>query len=676
MKVSLEWLKEFVTIRLSPEELAHRLTMAGSEVIGIVRTGGEPVLDFEITPNRPDCLSIIGIAREIAAITGSKLKLPPVVQGSRLKVQGKQPRTSNLEPRTPLVIRIEDRKGCRRYIGRLIKGVRPGLSPSWMQQRLEACGIRPINNLVDITNYVLLEYGQPLHAFDHRKLSDGTILVRRAHANEKIAALDGNAYALSSEDLVIADATRPVAIAGVMGGQESAVNEHTTTVLLESAEFDPLSVRRTARRLGMATESSYRFERGVDPAGVETASRRAAQLIIEIAGGRETAVKDVGERIAKRTVVNLDGSRVQRWLGASPSLSMVKRTLESLGCAARAAKNGWRVTPPSFRRDLQQDVDLIEELARVTGYERIPGMLPSAVIGARRDGKKSSYQASYELRTLCVSLGLSEIMTWSLVSEGELKLSNPLSLDHVALRPTLLVGMLRAVSKNLAQDAQVIRLFELGNVFTPREALQLGIGLAGAWERSWQGRQEAGLFRLKGLVEQLVVRAYGQTPRVRPAALPWAEPGQGMELMLGDTPLGVAGQVARRIAEAWDIDKPVWFGELDAEALLAHGRPATHAQTPGVFPPVKRDISFLVEKQIAYADVEALLRATGSPLAVRVELIDRYADRPGLPPDKHSLTFSIEYRDPSRTLTAEEVNEVHRQIGHELVQQFGATLRA
>ncbi|MBI3088246.1 MAG: phenylalanine--tRNA ligase subunit beta, partial [Candidatus Omnitrophica bacterium] len=397
MKAPIEWVKEFVAVRLPAEELAHRLTMAGSEVVGISRAGGEPALDFEITPNRPDCLSIIGIAREVAAITGQKLKLPP--------------RTSSLEPRTPLRIRIEDRKGCRRYIGRLIEGVRLGPSPSWMQKRLEACGLRPINNIVDITNYVLLEYGQPLHAFDYRRLAEGTILVRRARANEKLAALDGNAYSLSSEDLVIADATRPVAVAGVVGGQDSAVNEHTTTMLLESAHFDPLIVRRTARRLGMATESSYRFERGVDPAGVGLASWRAAQLIIEIAGGREVGVKDVGERTTKRTVMNLESARLQGWLGASVPPSRVKRTLESLGCAVRPSRGGWRITPPTFRRDLQQDVDLIEELARVVGYERIPGTLPSAVIGTRRGGR-TSYQASYELRNLCAGLGLSELMTW------------------------------------------------------------------------------------------------------------------------------------------------------------------------------------------------------------------------------------------------------------------------
>ena len=268
MKVPLEWLREFVPIRHRPDELARRLTMAGLEVTGIDRVENELVLDLEITPNRPDCLSIIGVAREVAAITGAKLKLPGLAQGSRLKARGEKPRASSLEPPAKLTIRIEDRKGCARYLGRLIEGVRIGPSPAWMQSRLLACGLRPINNVVDITNYVLLEYGQPLHAFDYRLLHEGTIVVRRAKEHEQLLALDGNQYLLLAGALVIADRDRPIAVAGVIGGQETAVNEHTTHMVLESAWFDPLPVRRTARALGLSSESSYRFERGVDPVGV------------------------------------------------------------------------------------------------------------------------------------------------------------------------------------------------------------------------------------------------------------------------------------------------------------------------------------------------------------------------------------------------------------------------
>jgi phenylalanyl-tRNA synthetase beta chain len=314
MRVPLEWLKDYVAIRLKPEALAHRLTMAGLEVTGIATVDGQPVFDIEVTPNRADCLSIIGIAREVAAMTGQRLKLPKF--GVRNSEFGMQRKHSQLRiPHSAFRIRIVDRKGCRRYIGRLLTGVTVGPSPSWMQRRLSACGIRPINNVVDITNYVLLEYGQPLHAFDVERLAQRTILVRRATEKEAITTLDGVARTLSPDMLVIADASRAVAVAGVMGGVGSEVTPRTAAVLLESAWFDPVTVRRTSRALGLASESSYRFERGVDQVGVETASARAASLICQLAGGTEQACLDAGEKPAVKPAIVVDASRAGRWLG-------------------------------------------------------------------------------------------------------------------------------------------------------------------------------------------------------------------------------------------------------------------------------------------------------------------------------------------------------------------------
>ena len=686
MRVPLEWLKEYVTVRLSPEELAHRLTMAGSEVTGIARVNGGPVLDFEITPNRADCLSIVGIAREVAAITGAKLKLPEGAGGGR---QGawvrKLPRPSPLAPRP--AIRIEDRKGCRRYIGRLLEGVRLGPSPAWMQRRLAACGLRPINNVVDITNYVLLEQGQPLHAFDFEELGGGAIVVRRAKPGERLVAIDGTECVLSPEMLVIADAAQPVAVAGVMGGRDTQVHEHTATVLLESAEFDPLVVRRAARRLGLASASSYRFERGVDPRAVAAASARAAQLIEQLAGGRQTAVLDVGARASSPVVVRLEPARIPRWLGAPIPPPKAQQALQRLGLSVRKGATQWRVSVPSFRRDLTQEVDLLEEIARIVGYERLPDTMPSAPLVPSRKSGPSSYEAAQRLRETCAGLGLSEIITWSLVSEGELRglpqpptlrLANPLSQDHVILRPTLLPGMVQAVSRNVGHGAHGVRFFELGTVFGSsglREARHLSIGLTGFWEWDWQQRQEAGLFRLKGLVEALAARICGRALEARAASVPWAEPGQAMALALGGNVLGAAGQVARRIAEPYDLDKPVWFAELDADALLAYRPPARAVRPLSQFPPVKRDLSFLVDKQVEAATLLALIREAGSPLAERVELIDRFSRHPSIPPAKHSLTVSIEYRDAGRTLTAAEVDAVHRKIGETLTSRFGAQLR-
>ena len=686
MKVPLEWLREFVPIRHRPDELARRLTMAGLEVTGIARVDGEPVLDLEITPNRPDCLSIIGVAREVAAITGAKLKLPTAGQGQR-----RHPSPFTLHPRTKLTIRIEDRKGCARYLGRLIEGVRVGPSPAWMQSRLLACGLRPINNIVDITNYVLLEYGQPLHAFDYRLLHDGTIVVRRAKEQEQILALDGNQYVLQAGALVIADRDRPIAVAGVIGGQETAVNERTTHMVLESAWFDPLPVRRTARALGLSSESSYRFERGVDPVGVELASQRAASLISRLANGREIAKQDVGTRRLQPVVMHLEASRLTRWLGTAIPPTTVPRALQQLGCPVRKQGRGWRVRAPSFRRDLRQDVDLIEDIARLWGYDRLPGSIPHAPLDAGRGGD-TTYARAQELRRLCASLGLWEVITWALVSEtalellgassGGVSLVNPLSREHAVLRPALLVGMLPVISKNLAQGARGVRVFELGHVFESserqqrrvQERLHLGIGIAGLWEHSWQGTSQADLFRLKGIVEQLVARSVCQPLGAKAVSLRWAEPGQGMQLDLNGQPLGTVGQVARRICEAHDCDEPVWFAELAVEVLLGRAPRAAALTIQSAFPPVKRDVSFLVDKHVEFAKLQELIRTVGSPLASRVELIDRYTGST-VPEAKHSLTFSIDYRHPSKTLTATEVDQLHARVIHALTERFGIQLR-
>ncbi|MBI3323952.1 MAG: phenylalanine--tRNA ligase subunit beta [Candidatus Omnitrophica bacterium] len=690
LRIPFEWLKERVTIRLSPEALAQTLTMAGFEVTGIESVDGEPVFSFEITPNRADCLSVIGLAREVAAITGAKLKLP-AVQGSSLKVQGR-PRTSNLEPRTSLVIRIEDRQGCRLYIGRRIDGIRIGPSPAWMQKRLVACGLRPINNVVDITNYVLLEYGQPLHAFDDDRLAERTLVVRRARAGEQLVTIDGQPRALSAQALVIADARQPVAVAGVMGGRDSAVNQTTTTILLESAWFDPVLIRRTVRGLGLASDSSYRFERGVDIHGVEAASRRAAELLVKLAGGRVVAVVQAGACGATQPRVTLRHARVNRLLGTELKPAAVARLLRALGCQVATGSGAWQVRAPSYRRDLRQDVDLIEEVARIGGYERLPEATPRGLLAV--PNPDASHQDRERLRELCASLGLWEVMSWALVSPeeasrmtsaggaaGATPVVNPLTRDHAMLRPSLMVGVLRALAHNAAQGCRDAALFELGAVFPRepsgmvRESWRLGIGLAGVWDQHWQGKQSAGLFRLKGIVEQIVERWTGAFPTADPCLLAWGETGRSVELRCADELIGHMAEVQAGLREGVKLDRPVWAAELDLAALSRHARREVRAIAPSPFPPVKRDLSILVDKQASFRALKELIGSVGQPLAARIDLIDRYADQPPVPAGKQSLTFSIEYRDPSRTLTADEVDAVHRQITDALARQFGAQLR-
>ncbi|MBI4597149.1 MAG: phenylalanine--tRNA ligase subunit beta [Candidatus Omnitrophica bacterium] len=701
MKIPLEWLKECVTIRLKPEALAERLTMAGLEVVAIHDVDGQPVFDIEVTPNRPDCLSIIGIAREVAAITGQRLKLPSAKSwpaparvgpgelgaGSKKGVRRRSAPSSQLLAK----ILIEDKKHCQRYIGRLIDGVTIKPSPEWMQKRLIACGARPINNVVDITNYVLFEYGQPLHAFDFAKLSGGTILVRAARANESITTLDGLKRTVTPETLVIADAKQAVAVAGIMGGMGSEVTPQTTTVLLESALFDPISIRRTGRRLGLTSESSYRFERGVDPVGVATASARASGLIQELAGGEECRVIDVGQGPAARTVIVMDGRRVKQRLGVPVSSSEIRTHLARLGClvASSGSSETVRVTVPSFRRDVTHEVDLHEELARLMGYERIPATVPTGSFPARRAGS-ATYAQRHELQRLCASLGLCEAKTWSLLSEQALtrcgisptsaaRVSNPLSQDHAYVRPSLLMGLLQALRHNVTHGASSIRFFELGAVVPPEasaERTQLGLLISGTWLRDWSMKaQPSDFFLLKGLLEAIAGRATQQPIHLTVQPHPWAEAGQSATVLLGERRLGAAGKIAPRILAALDVKHDAWFAECDADLLGVARATDRRVMAPSSIPAAKRDISFLLDVSVAYAEAARVIQQAAGPAASQVELIDRYDRGAQVPSGKYSLTFSIAYHDPARTLAADEVDALHQRVAQALAQHLGAVRR-
>lgn len=678
MKVPLEWLKEFVAVRISPKALAERLTLAGLEVVGILESDGQPVLDLEVTPNRADCLSIIGIAREVAVVTGQRLKRPPA--------QGVRPNARSKPPPASLTIRIEDRQGCPRYLGRLMDGLTVGPSPEWMQRRLLACGARPVNNIVDITNYVLLEQGQPLHAFDFNRLHEGTILVRPARANERLTTLDGVRRTLALGMLVIADARQPVAVAGIMGGMGSEVVATTRTILLESAQFDAVRIRRTARALGLASDSSYRFERGVDPVGVETASARAAALLAELAGGREVAMRDVGTTPAERAAIVIEPKRVSRWLGVPMDGAMIRTTLARLSCrvASGGGQGALHVRPPSFRQDLQRDVDLYEELARIAGYDRVPATLPMASL-APADAP-SSYRRTYGLKRMCASAGLDEVVTWSLVSAADLarcgvpvtesaRLANPLSQEHAHLRPSLLIGLLQVVRRNLAQGAAGVRLFELGSIFSGAvEQGSLGIALAGMWSRDWRTQEPCDFFRLKGLIRTVVGRWCEGALQWKSAAARWATPGQAAEILLGGRAAGRAGQVAHGLLEGMEIEQDVWYAELSVAGLLEAVPAAPAIRAPTMMPPVKRDLSILVPQEVVFETLDRAIRSVSGALASRVELIDRYTGAQ-VPAGKTSLTFSIEYRDASRTLTATEVDALHQRIGQMLTTQLNVQLR-
>ncbi len=689
MRLPVEWLKDYVTVSGKPEALAQRLTMAGHEVTAIHDSDDGPVLELEITPNRADCLSILGLAREVAAITGQPLKF--------LRTKDKRPETRDQKRKSqvsglksPVSVQIEDRKGCPRYIGRLIEGVKIAPSPAWMQKRLAACGIRAINNVVDITNYVLLEYGQPLHAFDFAKLAQGTIIVRRAKPSESIKTLDETTRTLTAETLVIADAARPVAVAGVMGGVGSEVTAATTTVLLESALFDPILVRRACRWLGAASESSYRFERGVDPAGVEKASARAAALMAQLAGGREQAVVDVGSKPRPRSAIIFDMPRASKWLGTPLVSSTTRGFFARLSCRVATSGSGdlQRVEPPSFRRDLTQEVDLYEEVARLIGYDRLPARVP---VASGSSETTAVYWRLQSLRCLCAGLGLSEVLTWALISESELgragyaagdavRVANPLSHDHAWLRPSLIPGLLAAVRRNVTQGVSSLRLFEVGQVFVPSmtgrvvEVPRLGIALSGVWASGWQGTAPCDFFRLKGVIETLIGKLCEGTLQVSASPLAWGDVGHTARVLLGDQPVGVLGQVSARVGASLDLQDPVWIAGLFGDALLERRRTGHAGRAPTVFPPVKRDLSIVVKDGMPYERIAQVIRDVAGPLAARVELIDRYAGKQ-VPSGKHSLTFSIDYREASRTLAAAEVDAVHQRLVQALAERCGASLR-
>jgi len=693
MRVPLEWLKGYVAIRLPPEKLAHRLTMAGLEVVAIERVDGEPVLDMDITPNRADCLSIIGVAREVAVLTGQRLKRSPAAGGAGSTAQGRGRRRAARASgaAATVTIRVDDHTGCQRYTGRLIEGVRMGFSPAWMQRRLIACGARPINIIVDITNYVLLEYGQPLHAFDFARLSQGTIVVRRARPGEPITTLDGVRRTLSPEILVVADSAQAVAVAGVMGGVGSEVTPQTRQVLLESALFDPVTVRRAARQLGLVSESSYRFERGVDPVGVEAASARASVLMRELAGGKEVAVQDAGTSPPRRTAITVETQRLNRWLGTRLELATIRSTLKQLSC--RVASSGMsasmRITPPSFRQDLTQAVDLYEEVARVVGYDRIPTAIPVGSIAAGPTEKGGTYERTQALRRLCASLGLSEVITWSLVSEVDLsrygfsaaqavRLSNPLSQEHACLRPSLLIGLLQAVRRNVTHGATGVRLFEVGSVAQPTalaESVRLGIALSGWWLRDWRQGIRCDFWVLKGLLQALLGRLCGGAPQFRSSARPWAEPGECAEIHLGGRPIGVTGKLAAAIGDELDLRQAAWVAELDVSGLSSRPHIPSPVQAPAALPSVKRDLSVLVGQETPFEVVDRTIRDVTGAAASRVELIDRFDKGEQLAPGTYSLTFSIEYRNPSRTLTAAEVDALHQRIGQTLTAKLKARIR-
>lgn len=653
-----------------------------SEVIAV----GDVLFDCEITPNRGDWVSLLGVAREVRALFGGALRLPPCA-----------PREAGRPAAESIRISIEDRRGCRRYVGRVVRGVRVGPSPDWLRARLEVCGVRSKSNVVDVTNLVMLELGQPLHAFDLAKLAGAEVRVRAAGPGEKLRTLDGETRALEPSDLVIADAARATALAGVMGGADSEVTDATRDVLLEAAEFDPARVRRTARRLGLHSESSYRFERGVDPAGVLRAADRAALLLAELAGGEVApgAVEALGEEPARTRSVSLDPAHTNRLLGTQLSEAEMCDCLARLGI--EPVREGGRLVcaVPSWRNDLERPQDLIEEIARVWGYERIPTTFPVAPLVSARVGALRAFDDA--ARDAACAAGLVEVMSFPALAPDELealrlapddprrrclRLQNPVSEREGALWTTLVPGLLALARQNLARRIDRVRVFQVANVFRPledgklpEETLWLGaLVTRGDGPTLWERRPPPPLFfEAKGIALR-VLDELEIEPRVVAGGEPYLHPGASAEIRVGERRVGVVGELHPAVASAFEITAPCALLELDLTALCASPRRARAYRDVSRQPSVRRDIAVVFDRSMAAADaLESIRRSAGREL-ISAELFDRYEGK-GIPAGKVSLAFRLVFQRADRTLLDAEVSKLVDRVVEALRTRLGGELR-
>ncbi|MFA4854709.1 MAG: phenylalanine--tRNA ligase subunit beta [Candidatus Omnitrophota bacterium] len=690
MKVTYNWLKDFLNIKISPKALAEKLTMAGLEVVSLEEAGGDFVFEIEITSNRPDWLSILGVAREISAITGAKLKT----------VNLKEPKIKAREFK-PVKISIADKQDCSFYSARIICDVKVGPSSDWLKKRLELLGCRSINNIVDITNYVLFALGHPLHAFDLDLLAQGEIVVRRAKPGEKITTLDNQLRPLSQGILIIADKDKPQAIAGIMGGKDTEVTGKTRNILLESAVFNPLLIRRARQRLGLQSESAYRFERGVNLESAKIASLAAQELICKLAFGKPQGHKSSGISKSSGALIKLEVAYVNRILGANIPAFKIKRILSGLGFNLKAqhpalsdrpvrasaqAKNTLVIKVPGFRQDVKLPIDLVEEIGRIYGYPQIPETLPAIKPNVNICGKRDTIS---HIKNVLVGLGLQEAITYSLVDRELLAKSgikpdaqpveilNPLSREQEVLRPTLLPSLIRCLAYNLDRQQEYVSIFEIANVFSggadyPRERFSLGIALCG--RRSFLTkdglvRDEVTLLHLKGILEGLLsklgIRDYD-----------FRDQGErGVIIVINQQEAGIMLNLKKQVLDAFGIkNKQVILAEVDLEKIFALINLGKKFSGLPRYPSITRDISFIIKDDISVKGMLAAIAAKGLPLLRSTEVVDYYQGKQ-IPAGCKGLTVSCVYRADDRTLTEEELTPLHDAICSLLEERFGIKLR-
>jgi phenylalanyl-tRNA synthetase beta chain len=690
MRLLVSWLRDFVDVTASGEEIAERLGLRGFEVAAVEPfDGGDTVIDFEVTANRPDCLSVIGLAREVATVYDLPLIPPSLTAGARRV--GLRPLETGHADR--LTVRIADEALCPRYAAAVAE-VTVGESPAWMAARLRAAGVRPISSIVDVTNYVLVETGHPTHAFDLAKLAGAEIVVRRAMAGESITTLDGVGRTLDSDMLVIADRDRPQAVAGVMGGALAEVSPATTVVAFESALFQPASVRRTSKRLGLKTEASSRFERGADISAPMMALQRISALLEQIGAGRTVGpAVDVYPRRREPARLHLRRARLTALLGAVVPDTDVKRILTRLGLTVADAADGWEVEAPTFRVDLVREVDLIEEVGRHYGFDRLPDSFPAVTVPAAKPDPRIARDQL--VRRILTAAGLTEAVTFGFIEakaaeafvlaggHPPIAIANPLSAKFDTMRPSLLPGLIDAVAHNRRHGRDDVGLFEIGTRFSDEgESRAVGVAWTGSADPvHWSGgARRVDFFDAKGIVE-LVCEALSVTPRFEVAREPFMAPGQTASVVAADgRRLGLFGQVSPVVADSRGLPRQdrVFAVELNLDLVAAVRSETSDAVRPLPRQPfVVRDLSVAVADTLPAEIIRGTIRTAGettsAPL-VGITFFDRFQGK-GVPEGSVSLSVRLTFQAPDRTLTDAEVQKSVDTILAALVGQHRAVQR-
>jgi phenylalanyl-tRNA synthetase beta chain len=650
---------------------------------------GDIVLDVSITPNRSDCLSMIGIAREVAALTGKKIKMP------KIKIKESAEDIFTLSSVT-----IDDADLCPRYSARMIKNVKIGDSPVWMKARLEAVGLRAINNVVDVTNFVMLEMGQPLHAFDFRFLEEGRIVVRKSKVGEEFISLDEKSRILPEDTLLICDGRKPVAIGGIMGGLNSEVKEDTQVIFLESAYFNPSSIRRSSRRLTMPTDAAFRFERGIDPEGVIRALNRAAQLIADLSGGSicKNYLDEYPRKMTAVENISLRLDRIREMIGMTIHAKDVVRILKSIGMTVRRSGKGkYLVTPPTYRVDILREIDLIEEVVRLYGYDCVPTTLPAVSVTEMAVIPRLDLEE--RIRQLLIGSGYSEIINYSFTSPASVDylclppaderrnfvvIKNPLTEEQSVMRTTMAYGLLETLKKNMNNASFNLKIFEMGRTFRERRAGELpeeknilaGLLAGKVSEDLWGSRVNVDFYDLKGCLENVFYDLKLEQCRYRAELTePFLHPGQSCGVYVNETRIGYLGQLHPEVMQKMDIKSTSYLFEINLDILEKQINPRVSYKEISKFPAVTRDVAFVVPVSMEAEKMLEIVLSQHEDLLENVGIFDIYAGK-GLEEGAKSLGLRFSYRALDRTLTDTEINSIHDKIVHNTVRLTGAKIRA